>query len=159
MDLATPCILGSSWIRDRTCVSCIGSQILYCWATREASTLHLWISVYFKGLYRILLMEKISDSLEGCKRHLEQFFAQKDKRVLGRWNYEVAWNMAKCSGTKWWICYSIKSLVKMKICLLFWLENQRNFLAAPVQLLGCLIVGGKVVPYQLFLYNWKWKSF
>ena len=29
-------------------------------------------------------------SLEDCKRHLEQFFAQKDKKVLGRWNYEVA---------------------------------------------------------------------
>ena len=29
------------------------------------------------------------NSLEDCKRHLEQFFAQKEK-VLGRWNYEVA---------------------------------------------------------------------
>ena len=29
------------------------------------------------------------NSLEDCKRHLEQFFSQKDK-VLGRWNYEVA---------------------------------------------------------------------
>ena len=26
---------GSSWPRDRTCVSCIGMQILYCWATWE----------------------------------------------------------------------------------------------------------------------------
>ena len=30
------------------------------------------------------------NSLEDCKRYLEQFFAQKDKKVLGRWNYEVA---------------------------------------------------------------------
>ena len=30
------------------------------------------------------------NSLEDCKRRLEQFFAQKDKKVLGRWNYEVA---------------------------------------------------------------------
>ena len=29
------------------------------------------------------------NSLEYCKRHLEEFFAQKDK-VWGRWNYEVA---------------------------------------------------------------------
>ena len=37
------------------------------------------------------------------------------------------------------------------MCLLFLLENQRNFLAKQVQLLGCLIVGGgKAVPYQLF---------
>ena len=34
-------------------------------------------------------MEKNSNSLDYCKKHLEQFFAQKDK-VLGRWNYEVA---------------------------------------------------------------------
>ena len=27
---------GSSWPRDPTCVSCIGKQILYHWATREA---------------------------------------------------------------------------------------------------------------------------
>ena len=27
---------GSSWLRDRTCVSCIGKQILYHWATWEA---------------------------------------------------------------------------------------------------------------------------
>ena len=26
----------SSWLRDRTCVSCTGREILYCWATREA---------------------------------------------------------------------------------------------------------------------------
>ena len=36
------------------------------------------ISIYF-GLYKILLMEKNFNSLEDCKRHLEQFFAQKDK--------------------------------------------------------------------------------
>ena len=28
--------VGSSWIRDRTCVSCIGRWILYHWTTREA---------------------------------------------------------------------------------------------------------------------------
>ena len=39
------------------------------------------------------------NSLEDCKQHLEQFFAQKDK-VLGRWNYEVAWKMAEGSGQK-----------------------------------------------------------
>ena len=35
-------------------------------------------SIYFSR-YQILLMEKNSNSLEDCKRHLEQFFAQKDK--------------------------------------------------------------------------------
>ena len=37
-------------------------------------------SIYFSR-YQILLMEKNSNSLEDCKRHLEQFFAQKDKRI------------------------------------------------------------------------------
>jgi hypothetical protein len=32
------------------------------------------------GFYDILLMEKNFNSLEYCKRHLEQFFAQRDKK-------------------------------------------------------------------------------
>ena len=34
--------MGSSWIRDRTRVSCIGKRILYHWTTREAPVLHFW---------------------------------------------------------------------------------------------------------------------
>ena len=40
-------------------------------------------------------------SLEDSKRHLEQFFTQKNKIVLGGWNYEVAWKMEEGRGTKW----------------------------------------------------------
>ena len=29
-------------------------------------------------------------SLEDCKRHLEHFYAQKETKFLGRWNYEAA---------------------------------------------------------------------
>ena len=36
MVLVAPRHVGSSWIRDQTCVSCFGRQILYHWATREA---------------------------------------------------------------------------------------------------------------------------
>ena len=36
MALAAPRRVGSSQTRDRTCVSCIGRQILYHWATRES---------------------------------------------------------------------------------------------------------------------------
>ena len=36
---------GSSWARDRTCVSCIGRQILYHWATQEAQISLLHISL------------------------------------------------------------------------------------------------------------------
>ena len=35
-DLVALWHVGSSWIRDRTCVSCTGRQILYHWVTREA---------------------------------------------------------------------------------------------------------------------------
>ena len=45
-------------------------------------TLNFQISIYF-GLYKILLMEKISifsSSIEEGKRNLEQFFDQKDKK-------------------------------------------------------------------------------
>ena len=38
------------------------------------------MSIYF-DLYNILLMEKNFSSLEDYKRHLEQFFAQKDKKL------------------------------------------------------------------------------
>ena len=38
------------------------------------------MSIYF-DLYNILLMEKNFNSLEDYKRHLEQFFAQKDKKL------------------------------------------------------------------------------
>ena len=37
---AMPSSRGSSWPRDRSCVSCIGKRILYCWASREA-----WLSL------------------------------------------------------------------------------------------------------------------
>ena len=48
--------------------------------------------------------------------------------VWGRRNYEVAWKMAEGSGTKWWICCSIKLLVKMKkIRLIFTYKLNKLF--------------------------------
>ena len=37
------------------------------------------MSIYFT-LYKILLIEEMFSYLEDCKRHLEKFFAQKDKK-------------------------------------------------------------------------------
>ena len=49
------------------------------WITRRIhQTLHLQISIYF-SLYKIL-NGKNFNSLEDCKRYLERFFAQKDKK-------------------------------------------------------------------------------
>ena len=45
MGLLAPQHMGSSWMRDWTHVSCIGGQILYHWATREAP---VW---FFKILF------------------------------------------------------------------------------------------------------------
>ena len=42
----------------------------------------------FQSLQNSLNGKKLN-SLENYKRHMELFFAQKDKKVLGRWNYEV----------------------------------------------------------------------
>lgn len=41
MGLATPGYVGSSWIGDRTHVSCVGKQILDRWATREGLVMFL----------------------------------------------------------------------------------------------------------------------
>ena len=66
-----------------------------------------------------------------CTRHLEQFFAHKDK-TFWRENYEVARKMAEGSGTKWWIRCLINSLVKMKKRLSFLLNSLRSCLANPI---------------------------
>ena len=53
-------------------------------------------------------------SLEDCKRHLEQFFAQKDNKFWEDGIMKLPEKMAEGSGTKGWIRCSIKFLVKMK---------------------------------------------
>ena len=40
--IAIPSSRGSSWPRDRTCVSCIGRQILHHWAIREVPGVNIW---------------------------------------------------------------------------------------------------------------------
>ena len=73
-------------------------------------------------------MEKHVNSLEDYKKHLEQFFAQKKKKVWGRRNCEFAWQMAEGSRTKWWIHCSIKFLMKMKnMCFIFTLKTNEIF--------------------------------
>ena len=43
---------------------------------------------------------KNSDSLEDCRRHLEQFFAQKDKRFWEDGTMKLPEKMSEGSGTK-----------------------------------------------------------
>ena len=51
----------SSWPRDRTHVSCIGRQILYCWATREAPLNEL-IWLIFHWIFQARIQEWIAIS-------------------------------------------------------------------------------------------------
>ena len=67
------------------------------------------------------------NSLEDCKRHLEQFFAQKYKKFWEDGINEVAWKMAEGSGTKQWIRCSIKFLVKMENVPFFNLKTEGTF--------------------------------
>ena len=81
----------------------------------------------FQSLQNSLNGKKLN-SLENYKRHMELFFAQKDKKVLGRWNYEVVWKMAEDSGTKRWIHCSIELLVKTKnVSFIFYLKTKGTF--------------------------------
>ena len=64
-------------------------------------------------VYKILLTEKFSIPWETVKGTWNSSLFKKVK-VLGRWNYEVAWKMAEGNRTKGWIRCSIKFLVKMK---------------------------------------------
>ena len=64
------------WWPDKNCYSLAGKF----WFTHPIhQTLHLWNSICL-GLYKNSLNGKNFNSLEDCKMHLEQFFAQKDKK-------------------------------------------------------------------------------
>ena len=56
--------------------------------------------IYF-GLYKILFNGNNFNSLEDCKRHLEQFFAQKDKKFWEDGIMKLPEKMAEGNGTKW----------------------------------------------------------
>ena len=74
---------------------------------------------------------KVSVSCKTVKGTWNCYLLKKIK-ILGRWNYEVAWKMLEGNGTKWWIHCSITFLVKMKRCVLYVPKNQRNFLVNPI---------------------------
>ena len=69
---------GSSWTRDSTCVSCIGRQILYCWATREDNsnyTSHLAPKKAINTLYwgRQILKFKLSPYIQKFLKYIILF--------------------------------------------------------------------------------------
>ena len=107
----------------KTCYSLAGK---FCFICHIHQTLHLWISVYF-SLYRIILMEKVS--IPGRLQNVPgTLLCSKRQKVLGRWNYEVAWKMPEGSRTKWWKCCPINLLAKMKsVSFIFTLKPNEHF--------------------------------
>ena len=75
-------------------------------------TLHLQVSIYF-GLYKILLMEKISIPWKTVKGTWNSSLLRKIKSFGKTELWHCLKNSRKSSGAKWWRL-SIKVLVKMK---------------------------------------------
>ena len=59
--LVAPWHVGSSWIRDGTCVSCMGKQILYHWAISKVPGGYFWVL-----LYTMLFWRSRANSLAHC---------------------------------------------------------------------------------------------
>ena len=69
--LSFPRHMGSSQTRDQTCISCIGRQIIYHWATREAPLCLSWAWYFWRVLIGYFV-EWSSKSLGQCGVY--QFF-------------------------------------------------------------------------------------
>ena len=80
------------------------------------------------------LIGKNFNSLKDCKRHLEQFFAQKGKKFWGDGIMKLSEKWQKVVEQNGKYAVQIKFLIKTKN-VLFLLKNQRNFLANPILLL------------------------
>ena len=76
--------------RDRTCVSCVGRQILYSWATREAWKLHCCVS----EAIRSSLQARRFSSVE---RKFPLPWAALYKLMVGQ-----IWSALPCATSRWW---------------------------------------------------------
>ena len=72
------------------------------------------------------------NSLEYCKRHLEQFFAQKDKKSWEDGIMKLPEKWQKVVEQKGEYVVQLSSWRKWKMCLLFLFKNRRYFLANPI---------------------------
>ena len=103
----------SLWWSGKNCYSLVEEFWFIC---HIHQTMELQISIYF-GLHKILLMEKNLIPWKTIKGTWKNSLLKKiknfwEKKVWGRWNYEIAWKMAEDSRTKWWVYCSIKFLGK-----------------------------------------------
>ena len=92
---------GSSWPRDQTHVSCIGRQILYHWATREAQpVLYLWEN-------------------QGLRRKTGLLFSQWEQKD---WICNL-WSLVYCS-----LYYANTEHIYIYMCNLWWCSFQKKVL-------------------------------
>ena len=96
-----------------------------------SQTLQFQISFFFFffsfcGLYKILLMEKMSVPWNTIKSTWNGILFKKIKH-LGKMELWIAWKMAEGSGTKWWINSLLMFLVKMKNMFYFYFKNEGTF--------------------------------
>ena len=121
------------WWPGKNCYSFAGKFWFIC---RIHQTLYLWISIYF-GLYKILLMEKISIPWKTVKGTWNNSLLKKIKNFgkMELWsflkngkNYEVSWKCNKRVNTLF-----NKILGENEKCAFyFYLKNRRHFLANPI---------------------------
>ena len=105
--LVAPWHVGSSWIRDGTCVSCTGRQILYHWGIREAPQIKLISkpSVFPESIVPfescLVLPQILIQALEKCStlKNLplsgSEWFIQKFQfniRIWKTWCFPLVWN-------------------------------------------------------------------
>ena len=101
---------GSFLLRDWTWISCIGRQILYCWATRE----------YLPIVGKVQIKTTVKDHLSSIRmaiiiKSTNKYWRGVDKREL---SYIVGGNVNWCShyGEKYWGSLKTKNIVTMWSC-------------------------------------------
>ena len=112
------------WWLGKNCYSLTGKF----WSTHCIhQPLHLWVSIYF-GLYKILLMEKISVPWESVKGTWNRSSFKKIKSFgkMELWSC-LKNGRKKENGTKWWIRYLIVISENEKHVFYFYLKNEETF--------------------------------
>ena len=72
--VAIPFSRGSSWSRDQTCATCIGGQIIYHWATREARA-YPWPFPKSREaalLFHFITQESWDEALNSHSKHMPE---------------------------------------------------------------------------------------